>query len=163
MEVAHGAARRRAGGLPASGGGVRALLVARPLVPHGVRTDETHDGDGGSDVSISLKADTEFYRSPTGDNIQRIRVRLGLSCVNGPFWLVRAGCYSRAALSLPHSKPLYREYVTGPEESWTPAHYCKHHKKNSIFLEEFLSRSAWILSKFPHFCSCARILISLIT
>ena len=66
MEVAHGAARRRAGGLPASGGGVRALLVARPLVPHGVRPDETHDGDDG-DVSISLKADTELYRSTTGE------------------------------------------------------------------------------------------------
>ena len=46
----------------------------------------------------------------TQDNsilLQRFRVRHGLSCVNGPFWLVRAGCYSRAALSLPHSKPLY--------------------------------------------------------
>ena len=61
VEVAHGAARRRAGGLPAFGGGVRALPVARPLVPHGVRPDETHDGDGG-DVSISLKTGTEFYR-----------------------------------------------------------------------------------------------------
>ena len=67
VEVAHGAARRRAGGLPAFALGVRALLVARPLVPHGVRPDETHDGDG-SDVSISLKTDTEFNQSPTGEH-----------------------------------------------------------------------------------------------
>ena len=40
--------------------------------------------------------------------VQRFRVRHGLSCVNGPFWPVRAGCYSQAALSLPHSKPLYK-------------------------------------------------------
>ena len=39
--------------------------------------------------------------------LQRFRVRHGLSCVNGPFGLARAGCYSQAALSLPHSKPLY--------------------------------------------------------
>ena len=39
--------------------------------------------------------------------LQRFRVRHWLSCVDGPFWLVRAGCYSRAALSLPQSKPLY--------------------------------------------------------
>ena len=41
--------------------------------------------------------------------IQRFWVRHGLSCVNGPFWLVRAGCYSQAALSLPHSKLLYNK------------------------------------------------------
>ena len=33
--------------------------------------------------------------------------------MNGPFWLVRAGCYSWAALSLPHSKPLYVNQFTG--------------------------------------------------
>ena len=54
VEVAHGAARRRAGGLPAAGGGGGAL----PL--DGVRPGETHDGGGGSDVSISLKADTKL-------------------------------------------------------------------------------------------------------
>ena len=39
--------------------------------------------------------------------LQRFRVRHGLSCVNGPFWPVRASYYSGTALSLPHSKPLY--------------------------------------------------------
>ena len=45
--------------------------------------------------------------------IQLFRVRQGLSCVNGLFWPVWAGCYSQAALSLPHSKPLYAQPACG--------------------------------------------------
>ena len=50
---------------------------------------------GGAAVALSIFA------------IQRFRVRHGLSCVNGPFWPVRAGCYSQAALPMPLSNPLY--------------------------------------------------------
>ena len=49
--------------------------------------------------------------------LQRFRVRHGLSCVNGPFWLVRAGCYSWAALYLPHSKPLYISTDVAPSQA----------------------------------------------
>ena len=58
-----------------------------------------------SAARISWKEDSQRYSDDS--TVQRFRVRHGLSWVNGPFWPVRAGCYSQAALSLPHSKPLY--------------------------------------------------------
>ena len=56
--------------------------------------------------------------------IQRFRVRHGLSCVNGPFWPVRAGCYSQAAFSLPHSKPLYYYKFTNSQSLNHPSSSC---------------------------------------
>ena len=44
--------------------------------------------------------------SMCGKEVQRFRVRHGLSCVFGPLWPVGAGCYSQAALPMPLSKPL---------------------------------------------------------
>merc|ERR1711879_529436 len=47
------------------------------------------------------------FRSVLSKNeLQRFRVRHGLSCVFGPVWPVGAGCYSQAALPMPLSKPL---------------------------------------------------------
>ena len=41
------------------------------------------------------------------EQVQRFRVRHGLSCVFGTVWPVGAGCYSQPALPMPLSKPLY--------------------------------------------------------
>ena len=47
------------------------------------------------------------WKQQQDQNVQRFRVRHGLSCVIGPVWPVGAGCYSQAALPMPLSKPLY--------------------------------------------------------
>ena len=53
----------------------------------------------------SFQTSAQFILS-LGNIVQRFRVRHGLSCVFGPVWPVRAGCYSQAALPMPLSKPL---------------------------------------------------------
>ena len=59
---------------------------------------------------ITIKPLVKFLNVKTANekvgDLQRFRVRHGLSCVIGPVWPVGAGCYSQAALPMPLSKPL---------------------------------------------------------
>ena len=66
------------------------------------------DGKSSSPHSFHFTISGKFNT----DTLQRFRVRHGLSCVIGPVWPVGAGCYSKAALPMPLSKPLYSQNVT---------------------------------------------------
>ena len=65
-------------------------------------------------VKLAIAAPSEFEIKSglwlchgTADlRLQGFRVKYGLSCVIGPLWQARAGCYSQAALSSNDSKSL---------------------------------------------------------